>query len=284
VIASWASTCGVCWHCIRREGQHCDNIPTVNSSHVFLREDGSRITAMAGLGTFCEVMQVSELSVVTVKTELPDEQLAMIGCGVTTGVGAALWTAGVEPGATVAVFGLGGVGLSVVQGARIAGASRIIGVDPVANKRRTAESFGATEGIDPGAGNVVEQILAATDGRGVYYAFEVVGSPTVAAQAFDSVRKRGTVVVVGMPKLDAVVPISLVKLFANEKRVIGSKYGSVQVREHFPLLVEFAERGMLQLAPMISRRIALDDVNAAFHAMESGEVVRSVIVPKQRAA
>jgi S-(hydroxymethyl)glutathione dehydrogenase / alcohol dehydrogenase len=277
VIVSWAPTCGVCWHCVRHEAQHCDHIPQINGSHSVLRQDGSRVTTMAGLGTFSEMMQVSELSVVPVRTDLPTEQLAMIGCGVTTGVGAALWTAGVKPASSVAVFGLGGVGLSVVQGARIAGAIRIFGVDPLVNKREIASRFGATDLIDPAAGDVVEQLTAATQGRGVDYAFDVVGQPLVAMQAFNSVRKRGTTVIVGMANRDAVATIPLVPILLSEKRIIGSKYGSVQVREHFPLLVEFAERGMLDLASMISRRISLADVNEAFSAMEAGDVVRSVI-------
>jgi len=284
VIAAWASACGACWHCIRREGQHCENIPSVFSSHGVIRADGSRVSIMGGLGTFSEQMQVSELSVVPVHTSLPDEQLAMIGCGVTTGAGAALWTAKVPPGSTVAVFGLGGVGLSTLQGARIAGASRIIGIDPVAIKRAMALELGATEVMDPTAGNIVDMVLAATGGRGADFAFEVVGHQVVARQCYDVVRKLGTVVVVGMPHPEAVLSIPLTSVFATEKRIIGSKYGSAQIREHFPMLVEMAERGSLKLAQMISRRIRLEDVNDAFHAIENGDVVRSVIVPQANAA
>jgi S-(hydroxymethyl)glutathione dehydrogenase/alcohol dehydrogenase len=279
VIVSWAPACGVCWHCVRRESQHCEEQPAVRSGRSVLRQDGSRVQCMSGLGTYSEVMQVSDLSVVPVQTDLPSEQLAMIGCGVTTGVGAALWTAQVKPGSTVAVFGLGGVGLSVIQGARIAGAARIFGIDLLMSKREIALSFGATDVIDPSLGEVSEQLIAATKGRGVDYAFEVVGNPALAMQAFNSVRKRGTAVIVGMPKSDATAPIPLTQLFVKEKRLIGSLYGSVQIREHFPLLVEFAERGKLDIASMISRRISLDDVNEAFAAMEAGEVVRSVIIP-----
>lgn len=282
VIVSWAPTCGVCWHCVRHEAQHCDLFSSIHGRHTVLRKDGSRAAMMAGLGTFSEMMLISELSVVPIKTELPAEQLAMIGCGVTTGVGAALWTAEVKPGSTVAVFGLGGVGLSVIQGARIAGAARIFGIDPLVGKRNIAESFGATDLIDPEEGDVVEQLIAATDGRGVDYSFEVVGQASIALQAFNAVRRRGTAVVVGMPKFDALLQLPLTPLFFMEKRLIGSLYGSVQIREHFPLLVEFAEKGMLDLEAMISRRISLASVNDAFSAMESGEVIRSVILPGLR--
>jgi S-(hydroxymethyl)glutathione dehydrogenase / alcohol dehydrogenase len=279
VVVSWVPACGVCWHCVRHESQHCEETPAVRSTKSVVRQDGSRVKTMAGLGTFSEVMQISELSVVPVQTDLPAEQLAMIGCGLTTGVGAALWTAQVKPGSTVAVFGLGGVGLSVIQGSRIAGAARIFGIDLLMSKREIALRFGATDMIDPSVGEVSEQLIAATKGRGVDYAFEVVGQSALAMQAFNSVRKHGTAVIVGMPKSDAVAPIPLTQLFLKEKRLIGSLYGSAQIREHFPLLVEFAEHGRLDIASMISRRISLNDVNEAFTAMEAGEVVRSVIVP-----
>ncbi|AYH43541.1 Zn-dependent alcohol dehydrogenase [Azoarcus sp. DN11] len=279
VIMSWAPQCGVCYHCVRHEAQHCDESWGIRSSRHALRNDGAKVPTMAGLGTFAEMMQVNELSLVAVKSELPAEQLAMIGCGVTTGVGAALWTAEVKPGSTVAVFGCGGVGLSVIQGARIAGAMRIFAVDTLASKRELAMKFGATDAIDPAQGDVAQQLIAATGGRGVDYAFEVVGIPELLLTAFNSLRKHGTAVAVGMPKADATVSIPIVPLFIQEKRLVGSFYGSAQVREHFPLLVQLAERGRLDLASMISKRIGLEDVNAAFDAMKAGEVVRSVVLP-----
>jgi S-(hydroxymethyl)glutathione dehydrogenase/alcohol dehydrogenase len=232
---------------------------------------------MTGLGTFAEVMTCNESSLVKIDTELPDAQLALIGCGVTTGVGAALNTAQVHPGATVAIIGCGGVGQAVLQGSRIAGASRIFAVDPVEMKRKTAEKLGATDLIDPGAGDPVQQIQAATGGRGVDYAFEVIGLPETVLQAYNMIRKGGTAIMVGMTRADAEVTIPTFELFFNEKTLKGSKYGSAQVRRDFQRFVNLIETGRLDTESMVSQTIKLDDVNDAFRAMEAGEVIRSVI-------
>ena len=149
---------------------------------------------MTGLGTFADLMTTNEASLVKVETDLPNEQLALIGCGVTTGVGAALLTAKVQPGSTVAVIGCGGVGQSVIQGARIAGASRIFAIDPVELKRKTAEQLGATDLVDPAQGDPIQQVKDATGGRGTDYAFEVIGLPETILQAYNTARRGGTVV------------------------------------------------------------------------------------------
>jgi S-(hydroxymethyl)glutathione dehydrogenase/alcohol dehydrogenase len=278
VIVSILPVCGVCWHCVRSETQHCEQQPRIHTSSYVLRQDGSHATAMAGLGSFAQMMRVNEMSVVKIDSDLPPEQLAMIGCGVTTGVGAVLWTAGVEPGSDVAVFGCGGVGQAVIQGARLAGAGRIFAIDPAPLKRTMSLSFGATEAIDPTNIDPIEYLRQMTGGRGVDYAFEVTGLPRVTAQAYASIRKRGTTVVVGMPPAGAEVSVPGRSLFFEEKRLIGSLYGSAQVRHHLAQLIRFAETGRLDLAPMVSRRIALEDVNDAFDAMQDGSAIRSVIL------
>lgn len=278
VIVSILPVCGVCWHCVRSETQHCEEKPRIHLSSHVLRGDGSRATAMSGLGSFAEMMCVNEMSVVRIDSDLPAEQLAMIGCGVTTGVGAALWTAGVKPGSDVAVFGCGGVGQSVIQGARLAGAGRIFAIDPAPLKRTMSLSFGATDAIDPTDVDPVEYLREVTGGRGVDYAFEVTGLPSVTAQAFASIRKRGTTVVVGMPPAGSEVSVPGRSLFFEEKRLIGSLYGSAQARYHLAEIIRFAESGQLDLAPMVSRRIALENVNDAFDAMKDGSAIRSVIV------
>jgi len=214
---------------------------------------------------------------VKVDTDLPDEQLALIGCGVTTGVGAALNTANVQPGTTVAVIGCGGVGQAVIQGARIAGASRIIAVDPVELKRKTAEQLGATDHVDPSEGDPVAQVQQLTGGRGVDYAFEVIGLPETTLQAYNMIRKGGTAVMVGMTRADAQVTIPTFDLFFNEKTLKGSKYGSGQVRRDFQRFIDLIETGRLDTGAMVSKTIKLDEVNDAFTAMEKGEVIRSVI-------
>ena len=217
IVASFIPACGVCYFCLRDQSHLCDTEFNVMMNLRGKRSDGTDYTAMTGLGTFAETMTCDQTSIVKVETDVPDDQLALIGCGVTTGVGAALNTAGVEPGSTVAIIGLGGVGQSVLQGCRIAGAGRIIAVDPVEMKRKFAESLGATDLVDTNAGDPVEQVKALTSGRGVDYAFEVIGLPETTLQAYNMIRKGGTAVMVGMTRAEAEVTIPTFDLFFNEK-------------------------------------------------------------------
>jgi S-(hydroxymethyl)glutathione dehydrogenase/alcohol dehydrogenase len=241
------------------------------------RADGTAVPGFTGLGTFAETMTVSQHSVVKVDTELPDEQLALIGCGVTTGVGAVLNTARVEPGSVVAVIGCGGVGQAVIQGARIAGAARIIAIDPVALKRDTALTLGATDVVDPTDLNPVAAVKELTSGRGADYAFEVIGTPATIRQAVETARPGGTAVMVGVPRLDADLKIPPMSVL-QEKRILGCVYGSARVRRDFPRFIALVEQGLLDVGDMVSRTMPLDDVNEAVRAMQSGEVIRSVLV------
>ncbi len=278
IIASFVPACGDCFYCLNDQSQLCEGMGAVGFSAKGTLKDGAEIRAMTGLGTFAEEMQVDESQCVKIETDLPSEQLALIGCGVTTGVGAALNTAQIKPGSTVAIIGCGGVGQSVLQGARIAGASRIFAIDPVELKRKTAEQLGATDLIDPADGDPVEQVKALTEGRGADYAFEVIGLPETIQQAYAMARRGGTAVVVGMSAFDATVTLSAMELFYGSKSLLGCMYGGAQVRRDFPRLVSLVETGRLDIGAMVSRRIALDEVNDAFRAMEAGEVIRSVIV------
>jgi S-(hydroxymethyl)glutathione dehydrogenase/alcohol dehydrogenase len=241
------------------------------------RADGTAMNAFAALGAFAEVMTVDQIKVVPVRTDLPAEQLALIGCAVTTGVGAALNTARVTPGATVTVVGCGGVGQCVVQGARIAGAARIFAVDPVALKRDAAAAHGATDLIDPADGDPVAQVKAHTEGRGTDFSFEVVGTPGTITTAYRAARRGGVVTVVGMPAADDVLSLPAAELFLDGKETRYCVSGGAQVRRDIARLVELAESGRLDLESMVSQRIALSDVNDAVAAMEAGKVVRSVI-------
>jgi S-(hydroxymethyl)glutathione dehydrogenase/alcohol dehydrogenase len=277
VIASFVASCGSCFFCLHGQSHLCEFGNQISFNPKVTRGDGSTANGFAALGTFSDQMTVHEACVVRVDTDLPDEQLALIGCGVTTGVGAALNTARVEPGSTVAVIGCGGVGQAVIQGARIAGAGRIIAVDPVELKRKAAEQVGATDLVDPADGDPVAQVQALTGGRGTDYAFEVIGLPATINQAYATARRGGTVVVVGMPSVTSEVTFGGFGLFYEEKRLLGCVYGSSQVRRDFPRFVDLVETGRLDVADMVSRRIGLDDVNEAFRAMQAGEVIRSVI-------
>src|SRR4051794_35608823 len=277
VIASFVPACGNCFFCLRGQSNLCTLGTEVFGTPKATRADGSTAISMTGLGTFADQMTCNQANVVKIDTDLPDSQLALIGCGVTTGVGAALNTARVTPGSTVAVIGCGGVGQAVIQGARIAGASRILAIDPVELKRKTAESFGATDLVDTGAGDAVAQVMELTGGIGVDYAFEVIGLPETMLQAYTMARRGGTAVVVGMPKWDAQLTLPAFSLFYEEKTILGCMYGSAQVRVDFPRFVGLVETGRLDLGSMVSAQLGLDDVNDAFRAMQAGEVIRSVI-------
>jgi S-(hydroxymethyl)glutathione dehydrogenase / alcohol dehydrogenase len=271
-------TCGRCWYCDHDESYLCERRRDRSGLARATRSDGSPLTAFTGLGTFAEEAIVHEVSTIKIDSDLPAEQLALIGCAVTTGVGAALNTAKVEPGSTVAVFGCGGVGQSVIQGSRIAGASRIFAIDPIELKRATAGKLGATDLIDPAHADPVEQVKAATGGRGVDYAFEVIGLSQTIVQAYEAARRGGTVVVVGFARAGETVTLSALALMSDAKRILGSMYGGALARREFPRLISLVETGRLDLTPMVSRRISLQEINDAFRAMDAGEVIRSVIV------
>ncbi len=277
VICSIFPACGQCWHCIRDESHLCERMGEVTASARLRRRDGSPLRTLSALGTFADELVTDEAMVVKLETDLPATELALLGCGVTTGVGAALNTAQVTPGSTVTVIGCGGVGQAVIQGARLAGASRIFAVDPVELKRKTAETFGATDLVDPAEGDPVEQVRAATAGRGTDFAFEVLGRPETMVQAYQAARRGGTVCIVGMAHADHLLSLPALGLLLDAKRTVASLYGGAQVRRDFPRLVSLVETGRLDLAAMVSRTISLDDVNDAFRAMEAGEVIRSVI-------
>lgn len=277
VVASFVPACGACWHCLREESEMCEKENEVAMAMRGTRPDGSPYFCMTGLGTFAEAMTVDESSVVKVETDVSDAQLALIGCGVTTGVGAALNTAQVRPGASVAVLGCGGVGQAVIQGARIAGAGRIIAIDPQPLKRQTASQMGATDLIDPSQGDPVSQVKALTGGRGVDYAFEVIGLPETILTTYNLARRGGEVIIVGMARFDAQFTLPAFGIFYEQKTVKGCKYGSAQVRRDFPRFVELIETGRLDTKGMVSKTIKLEGVNDAFRAMEAGEVIRSVI-------
>lgn len=277
VIASFVPACGACFFCLHGQSNLCELGNAINFLPKITRADGSTAIALTALGTFADQMTVHEACVVRVDTDVPDAQLALIGCGVTTGVGAALNTARVEPGSSVAVIGCGGVGQAVIQGARIAGAGRIIAVDPVELKRKAAEQLGATDLVDPDDGDPVAQVHALTGGRGADYAFEVIGLPETINQAFATARRGGSVVVVGAPRIESQVTLSGFGLFYEEKKLLGCVYGSAQVRRDFPRFLGLVETGRLDIANMVSAEIGLDDVNDAFRAMQAGEVIRSVI-------
>jgi S-(hydroxymethyl)glutathione dehydrogenase/alcohol dehydrogenase len=235
---------------------------------------------MTGLGSMAEVMTVNEAKLVKVETDLPDEQLALIGCAVTTGVGAVLWTARVEPGSSVVIFGCGGVGQAAVQGAVIAGATRIVAVDPSPLKRDAAVRHGATDVVDPDHDDPVERIRSLTSGRGAEYTFEVAGLLATMRQSVDAACNGGTATFVGALAADQELCLPADALRTQGKRILGSQYGSAQIRRDMPRLVRLAETGRIDIAGMVSRRLPLSAAEAAIEAIEAGEVIRAILEPR----
>jgi len=278
VITCLSVFCGHCEYCLTGHMSLCQE-PEVRRGAADaprLSKDGGMLGQFANLGSFAEQMLVHEHSVVKIRDDMPLDRAALIGCGVTTGVGAVIHTAAVEPGATVAVIGCGGVGLSCVNGAAIAGASRVIAVDKVPSKLELARKFGATDAVNADDGDPVQQVRDLTDG-GVHYSFEAIGLKVTAEQAFRMVRRGGTATVIGM-----IPPGQMVQLhgpdFLSEKKIQGSMMGSNRFRVDMPRFVDFYLAGKLHLDDMISGRIGLADVNDALQALYTGEVARNVIV------
>jgi S-(hydroxymethyl)glutathione dehydrogenase/alcohol dehydrogenase len=278
VLASVSPACGTCWWCVNGMSNHCERGPIALTTARFRLADGRSATAVCGCGSFAEAMVVDEASVLAVETALPDEQLALLGCGVTTGVGAALNTARVSPGSAVAVIGCGGVGQSVVQGSRIAGASTIIAVDPSPGRRQAALEAGATHAVDPGEADPVEQVRSLTSGRGADYTFEAVGRTELVSQAFEMARVEGTVTMVGMPPAGSQITLPAIPAIFSGKRFSGSAVGGSQILRDIPRYIRLAETGQLSLAPMVSERIKLDEVNLGIDLMHRAEGIRTVIV------
>ena len=278
VITCLSVFCGHCDQCLTGHLSLCQEpeMSRGKEEEPRISHNDQPLTPFAQLGSFAEMMLVHEHALVKVREDMPMDRAALIGCGVTTGIGAVIHTASVEPGSTVAVIGCGGIGLSAINGAALAGASRIIAVDMVASKLELARKFGATDLVDASDGEAIEKVRELTGG-GVHYSFEAIGLKTTAEQAFRMLRPGGTATVIGM-----IPPGQMVELhgvdFLAEKKIQGSMMGSNRFRVDMPRFVDFYLQGKLHLDDMISNRIALTDINEGMAALETGEIARSVIM------
>ena len=278
VITCLSAFCGECEYCLTGHMSLCDN-PDLRrgpDEEPRLAKAGTAMTQFANLSSYAEMMLVHEHALVKVREDMPLDRAALIGCGVITGVGAVFHTAKVEPGMDVAVIGCGGVGLSAVNGAAIAGAGRIIAVDTVGSKLNLAREFGATHVIDATEQDMVGEIRELTGG-GVHHAIECIGLKATAENAFRMIRPGGTATIVGMVPVGTKIELHGPE-FLREKRIQGSSMGSNRFRVDMPRLVDFYLNGKLRLDEMISQRIELKDINQAFDDMKSGSVARSVIM------
>ena len=282
VILSSIPHCGRCAYCRAGHAHLCEAgiESAMAGTQIAFEKDGTDIGHFCGLGSFATHTICDASAAIKIDDDIPLHRACLIGCGVITGVGAALNTARVQPGETVAVFGCGGVGVNVIQGAAIAGAARIIAVDVVAQKLEWARTFGATDVVDVrglDGDNASEAVRALTGGFGVDVAFEAIGVPDVIRQAFLSTRRGGKAVVVGVAPFGVEVALPACLLSLEERSLVGSLYGSALMSRDVPRLLALYRRGKLKLDELVSRELRLDEVNAGLEALEGGGVLRSVI-------
>ena len=278
VITCLSVFCGHCEQCLTGHMSLCNEPETNRTKEEAprLSHNDQPLTQFAQLGSFAEMMLVHEHALVKVREDMPMDRAALIGCGVTTGIGAVIHTAKVEPGSTVAVIGCGGIGLSAINGAALAGGARIIAVDMVPSKLELARKFGATDVVDASDGEAVGKVIEMTGG-GVHYSFEAIGLKATAEQAFQMLRAGGTATVIGMIPPGQMVSLHGVD-FLSEKKIQGSFMGSNRFRVDMPRFIDFYLQGKLHLDDLISNRIALTDINEGMEALKTGEIARSVIM------
>ena len=281
VILSFVPFCGHCHFCLNGRSNLCDThastAGTLFDGTTRLHKGEQRIAHMGKVACFAQEAVVPETGCVPIPSDIPLPQAALIGCCVPTGVGAAMFTAKLTPGSTVAVIGVGGVGLNVVQGARLLNASKIIAVDPNEGALEFAMQFGVTHAVNPTIQDPVETIKSITDGLGADYTFEVFGSSNTVEIAYNSVRKGGTAVVVGLTPLGDNPTIDANRMARQEVTLRGTYYGSVRPAIDMPTMVDLYRSGKIDIDGLITRTYKLDDINKTYEDMENGAIGRAVI-------
>jgi S-(hydroxymethyl)glutathione dehydrogenase / alcohol dehydrogenase len=278
VVACLSGFCGSCPQCLSGHPNLCTGgiVTRADSAPPRLSQAGEPFRQFIGISSYAEKMLLHENSIVRIDPELPLDKAALVGCGVLTGVGAALRSSGLEAGQTVAVFGCGGVGLSIIQGARIGGARQIIAIDQFASKREMATRAGATDFVDSSQEDPVKAVRALNGGQGVDHAFEAVGLAKLVRQAIESLAIRGTATIVGVLPPDAMIEFPWMAI-RPECKVQTSRMGSNRFRTDIPLYLDFYRQGRLDLDGMVTKTGHLADINEAFRAMKAGEVARTVL-------
>jgi S-(hydroxymethyl)glutathione dehydrogenase / alcohol dehydrogenase len=273
VIATGVTQCGQCSFCLTGQGHLCIG---ASFGEPRFRIGAQPVFALAGIGSFSEEVLLSQEAAIRIPRDVPWDVAAIVGCGVPSGVGAAINAAKVAPGSSVIVFGCGGVGTSVIQGARLAGAAEIVAVDLLADKREKANSFGATRAVAP---KDVAAVKAEVTGErdGFDYGFEAIGQPDTIRATYDAVRRGGTVVIVGVGHPEQQVLFNAYELAYGDKTLRGTWFGSGDPRVEFPRLLELWKAGRLNLEAMISSRSRLADINSAFAELQAGTPIRIVL-------
>ena len=284
VVLSWVTPCGECFYCRLGKPHLCEVGERINKTNRMpdgstrIRREGQELNVFSAIGTMAEFAVAPARAAVKLPPDAPLDKCALLGCAVTTGVGAVLNTAQVAPGSSVAVFGAGGVGLNAIHGAAIAGAERIVAVDAQAAKLELARQFGATDVIDASKADPVEAIRALTTGRGADYVFEAIGNKRTVEQAWEATRKGGTCVVIGLGSIKESVSLNLFLLPLLEKRLQGCWYGSSDVHRDVPKLLSLYRSGRLKLDALVTRTYPLARINEAFEDLLKGANARGLIV------
>ncbi len=277
VVVCWTPACGLCPDCVAGRPFLCVTYLIQGFTKPRFRlGDGTPAFGMAGCGTWAEEMVVPWEACVQVADDVPYEYAALLGCGISTGVGAVINTARVRPGSAVAVVGCGGVGLSVIQGARAAGAATILAVDPLESKHEIAKAFGATHTATPEHAAETRKLI--TGGQGFDYAFEVVGRSATIRAAWDLTRRGGDVIVVGAGSREDKVEFNAFELLFDGKNLKASLYGGSDLRRDVPRFVDLWRAGRLDLESLITRRIRFEDLNDAIATLERGDAIRQVVL------
>jgi S-(hydroxymethyl)mycothiol dehydrogenase len=276
VILNWRAVCGHCRACLRGEPWYC--FSTYNATQKMTLEDGTVLSPALGIGAFADKTLVAAGQCTKIDRAAPAPAAGLLGCGVMAGLGAAINTAGVRRGQSVAVFGCGGVGDAAIAGARLAGAATIVGIDVDDRKLELARQFGATHTCNSSSVDPVEFVRSVTGGFGADVCIEAVGHPAVYRQAFEARDLAGTVVLVGVPRPDVTLELPFIEVFGRGGALKSSWYGDCLPSRDFPMLIDLYLQGRLDLDRFVSEQIELDAVEEAFHRMERGEVLRSVVV------
>jgi len=278
VVVPGTPECGHCYWCVRGRPDQCADL-FVPQPHIANRASGEALTTSGGGGTYAELMRVPKSWVFPVETDLPDEWLSLLGCGITTGLGAVFNAAEVEPGSSVAVVGCGHLGLWMIQAAKVAGAAQIIAVEPRANRRGLAAELGATELVDPGDGNPVEQVRALTGGRGADCSLEAAIEPEAQTQTILMTRRAGVAVLTSIKTTTAEISVNQFELALRGRDVRSCQNGRVRMRRDIPRYVQMLEAGLVDARPIVTRTYPLEEINEALRAAEARENLTGVIVP-----
>jgi S-(hydroxymethyl)glutathione dehydrogenase / alcohol dehydrogenase len=280
VVVAGTPACGECFWCDRGEGHQCREIFEADVRYVARRADGTAISAAGGVGTYAERLLVRDYGLVRIDTTLPDEHLCLLSCGAASAMGAVFGIARVGLGDTVAVLGAGRIGGWLVQAARLAGAVRIVAVEPMPGRRERVRALGATDVLDPGEGDVVGSIRELTGGRGVDAAFEAAADPAAVRTAFDATRRGGVVVPLGMTDWGVTVELPVNDLAMRGREVRSCQYGNVDIRRDLPRFARVLEAGLLDPAAMVERTYPLADAGKALAAAADRELITAVLLPQ----